>query len=132
MSGLTHRHNQKQLGRFLVVGASGYVVNTAVFAIFLHMVGVDYKWAFVFAFLAGAVNNFFWNRHWTFKAHEDHAGKQGVRFLLVSAMVALLAYLIMIALVALFDMWKVPADAIAWVLVTPASFLIQKLWSFKA
>lgn len=126
------RRNQKQAIRFLVVGSSGYVVNTIAFWIFLHAIGFDYKAAFVVAFFAGCANNFVWNRTWTFQAQEDRAGKQAIRFMLVSALVALCAYGIMVGLVAAFNMWKVPANAVAWIITTPASFVVQKLWSFKA
>lgn len=127
-----HPRNQRQLGRFLCVGASGYVVNTVTFWIALHAVGLDYKLAFCVAFVCGCSNNFFWNRHWTFQAGHDHAGRQAVRFFLVSLIVAVFAYAIMILLVHTTGIWKVPADALAWILVMPISFLVQKLWSFKA
>jgi putative flippase GtrA len=127
-----HPENHKQLVRFLCVGASGYLINTAFFWVFLHAAGLDYKLSFVGAFLCGSINNFFWNRHWTFKAHHEHAVRQGARFFLVQAIVAVCAYLILIGLVAATNMWKVPADALAWIIVTPVSFVVQKLWSFKA
>lgn len=131
-SGLRHPGNRKQLGRFLCVGASGYIVNTVAFFIFLHLAGLDYKLAFGVAFLFGCTNNFFWNRHWTFEAYHDHPARQAMRFLAVSLIVAVCAYAIMVGLVHTTDMWKVPADAIAWIVVTPISFVVQKLWSFKA
>lgn len=130
--GVRHPKNQRQLVRFLVVGATGYIVNTVSFFILLHAAGFDYKWAFVGAFGFGCANNFVWNRHWTFEAYHDHPVRQGVRFFLVSLIVALCAYGIMVGLVASVNLWKVPADAIAWIVVTPVSFVVQKLWSFKA
>jgi putative flippase GtrA len=127
-----HPENHKQLVRFLCVGASGYVINTIAFYIFLHAAGVDYKVSFCLAFVCGSINNFWWNRHWTFKAHHDHPGRQAARFFFVQMIVAACAYLILIALVAATNLWKVPADAAAWIIVTPVSFVVQKLWSFKA
>jgi putative flippase GtrA len=129
---LRHPENHKQLVRFLCVGASGYLINFVSFWILLHAVGMDYKLAFCGAFATASTNNFFWNRHWTFKAQHEHPGRQAVRFFVISMIVAACAYLILIGLVAATNMWKVPADAIAWIVVTPVSFLVQKLWSFKA
>ena len=63
---------------------SGYVVNLVVFAICVHPLAIDYKIASVLAFLVAVVNNFWWNRHWTFAAKQAHPGKQAVRFFLVS------------------------------------------------
>ena len=48
--------------RFLCVGASGYAVNLTVFAVSVHLIGVDYRIASVVAFLFGCANNFWWNR----------------------------------------------------------------------
>jgi putative flippase GtrA len=129
---LRHPENHKQAVRFLCVGASGYAINFVADWILLHAVGLDYKLAFCGAFICASINNFFWNRHWTFKADYDHPGRQAVRFFGVQLVIAVFAYLIMIGLVAATNIWKVPADAIAWILVTPVSFLLQKLWSFKA
>lgn len=127
-----HPRNQRQLVRFLCVGVSGYVVNTVTFGIALHLAGLDYKLAFCVGFICGCANNFIWNRYWTFGATDGHAAKQGIRFLLVSAVVAACAYGVMVGLVHTTGIWKVPADAIAWIVVTPVSFIVQKLWSFQA
>jgi putative flippase GtrA len=127
-----HSENHKQMVRFLCVGASGFAINFVADWIFLHAVGLDYKLAFCAAFICASINNFFWNRHWTFKAHQARPGRQAVRFFVVQMLIALCAYWIMIGLVAATNMWKVPADGVAWILVTPVSFLLQKLWSFKA
>ena len=127
-----HPENHKQLVRFLCVGTTGFVVNTAAYWLFLHAVGLDYKLAFCAAWVISTTNNFFLNRHWTFKAHHEHPVRQAIRFCFVQMMVAVCAYGVMVGLVALTNIWKVPADALAWIIVTPFSFLVQKLWSFKA
>jgi putative flippase GtrA len=127
-----HPENHKQAVRFLCVGASGFAINFVADWFFLHAAGLDYKLAFCAAFICASINNFFWNRHWTFKADHDHAGRQAARFFVIQMLIALCAYWIMIGLVAATNIWKVPADGIAWILVTPVSFLLQKLWSFRA
>ena len=40
--------------------------------------------AAVGAFCVAVTNNFFWNRHWTFRAGDGHAGFQAARFFAVS------------------------------------------------
>ena len=70
--GVRHPHNWLQLMRFAAVGASGYVVNLAVFATCVHAIGVDYRVSSAIAFVVSVVNNFWWNRHWTFAAKQDH------------------------------------------------------------
>jgi putative flippase GtrA len=127
-----HPENHRQLVRFLCVGASGYVINLALFSLFFKVLGVADAVAFVAAALLAATSNFFWNRHWTFDAKEDHPVGQAVRFYLVSLVVLLFASGIYALLVHLGLKQKIAADGIAWIVATPLSFAAQKLWSFKA
>jgi dolichol-phosphate mannosyltransferase len=130
--GMRQASNWLQFVRFGVVGASGYVVNLAVFALSVHALSIDYRVSAVLAFLVSVANNFWWNRHWTFGARAGHAGFQAARFLLVSVGAFLFSYAVLLALVELGDLPKVPAQACAIVAATPLSFLGQKLWSFRA
>ena len=127
-----HPDHHRQALRFLCVGGSGYVVNNIAFALLIHGASVQHTLAFWIASLCGTANNFWWNRNWTFDAKHHHIAKQGMRFLLVSLTVSGLAYLIYLALVATTGCPKVGANALAYVIATPFSFLAQKLWSFKA
>ena len=131
--GMRHTHNWLQLARFGAVGASGYVVNLAVFAICVHLMAIDYHLSAVIAWALSVLNNFFWNRHWTFGAKEEHPVRQGMRFFLVSFLVLLLSLGIYQLLVHSFGISQhTLADGIAWIIATPISFVVQKLWSFKA
>ena len=127
-----HPENHKQLVRFLCVGASGYVVNLVSFFILVHPLSSPDTLAFVIAAVIGATNNFFWNRHWTFQAKHDHAGRQAMRFFFVSFVVLLIATGIYRLLVDAGISQHTLADGIAWIIATPISFVVQKLWSFKA
>jgi putative flippase GtrA len=130
---LRHAPNWIQLVRFGVVGASGYVVNLAVFTLLVHGAGVDYKLAAVAAFLVALTNNFVWNRAWTFAdASGGHAGFQAVRFCVVSLVAFGLNLVVLFALVEGAGVEKVLAQAIAIAAATPLSFLGNKLWSFRA
>lgn len=129
--GLRHPGNWLQLVRFGAVGASGYVVNLAVFAFAVHTLGVHYRLAAVLAFLVSVTNNFWLNRHWTFGARDGHAGFQAARFFLVSGLAFLFSLLALVLLVELAGFPKVLAQALAIVAATPLSFLGQKLWSFR-
>ncbi len=122
----------KQLLRFAAVGASGYVVNLAVFAMAIHVAGLGYLLAATLAFLVAVSNNFFWNRHWTFSrdGHHRPVHHQAARFLVVSVGAFLAGLALLAALVEGAGLAEVPAQAIAIVAVTPVSFLVNKLWSF--
>jgi dolichol-phosphate mannosyltransferase len=131
--GLRHPPNWFQLVRFGVVGASGYAVNLAVFAVAVHGLAIDYRIAAVLAFSVALANNFIWNRHWTFRAGDGHAGWQAARFLVVSlAAFAFVNLLVLQLLVVEAAMPKVPAQALAVAAATPLNFLCNRLWSFRA
>lgn len=130
--GVRKGHNWLQLLRFAAVGASGYVLNLAVFAACVHLLAIDYRLAFVVAFVISVVNNFWWNRHWTFDAKHEHPIFQGTRFLAVSVLSQAFAYAMLVALVNGPGLAKVVAQAVAVATATPLSFVGQKLWSFRA
>lgn len=121
--------NWIQLAKFCTVGASGYVVNLAVYATLLHF-GVYYLLAAVGSFLVAVSNNYAWNRLWTFRNQRGHLVFQGVRFLVVSS-IALAANLLFLTALVAVGVPKLPAQAIAIALVTPWNFVANKLWSFR-
>ena len=129
-AGVRKPANWLELVRFAIVGASGYVVNLAVFSLLVHGGDVHYRWAATGAFVVAVANNFFWNRHWTFKARHGHAGFQAARFLAVSLFAFAFNLLVLELLVAGLEAPEVPAQAVAIVAATPLSFLGNKLWSF--
>jgi putative flippase GtrA len=132
MHGMRRPANWMQLVRFGLVGALGFVVNLAVYTLFVHGIGVEYRIASVAAWIVAAANNFVWNRHWTFDAREGIAHHQAMRFLLVSVVTEAISLLLLTLLVEQGGLSKVPAQALAVAAATPLSFLGNKLWSFKA
>jgi dolichol-phosphate mannosyltransferase len=130
--GVRQTHNWLQFVRFGAVGATGYVVNLGVFALCVHALGVDYRVSAVVAWVVSVLNNFWFNRHWTFGAKQAHPVQQGVRCFAVSLLAFGFTYLVLIGLVSGVGMPKVPAQAIAIAAGTPLNFVGQKLWSFKA
>jgi putative flippase GtrA len=123
-------HNWVQLAKFCVVGASGYVVNLAVYTALLKWAGLHYLAAAVVSFLVAVANNYWWNRHWTFAGSRGHFAYEGMRFAVVSV-AALGANLVFLRVLVAFGVGKVLAQAIAIIAVTPLNFLGNKLWSFR-
>jgi putative flippase GtrA len=122
--------NWIQLAKFGVVGASGYVVNLLVYSSLLKGAGLHYLAAATVSFVFAASWNYWWNRHWTFRAERGSFTLQGMRFFTVSAMVYF-ANLGVLSLLVAFGVGKIVAQAIAIVMVTPLNFLGNKLWSFR-
>lgn len=122
--------NWVQLSKFCAVGASGYVVNLAVYYGLVRGLDVFYLVAAMGSFLVAVTNNYAWNRLWTFRHQRGHVAYQGLRFLVVSTLALCANLVVLFALVEL-GVDKVPAQAVAIALVTPVNFAGNKLWSFR-
>ena len=129
-AGLRQPHNWVQLVKFCLVGGSGYVVNLSVFAVVAKGLDLHHLIAATIAFVVAVSNNFWWNRHWTFRARHGHAGFQAARFFAVSVGAFLFSVCVLELLVSVADVAEVPAQAIAIVAATPLNFLGNKMWSF--
>ena len=127
--GLRKPANWIQLGKFLLVGLSGYVVNLAVFTFAVEVLGVHHIAAATLAFVVAVTNNFWWNRHWTFDAKHGHAGFQAARFFTVSVL-ALVVNLVVLELLIRGGMGDLGAQAIAVAVAMPFNFIGNKLWTF--
>jgi dolichol-phosphate mannosyltransferase len=131
-AGLLAHRTFRQLVKFGLVGASGFIINVSVFAFCLRVLDVHYRLAYVFAFCVAVTNNFFWNRVWTFRHQKDatHVAMQGARFFAVSLLAAVAGFVLLEAFVrAGFP--KIPGEMLAVTLVVPISFLGNKHWSFR-
>jgi putative flippase GtrA len=127
---LRRPHNWWQLAKFCTVGASGYVVNLAVFSALVLWADWHHLPAATASFLVAVTNNYTWNRLWTFRGQRGHVAYQGIRFLVV-AVCALAANLAILELLVWAGVPKIPAQATAIILVTPLNFVGNKLWSFR-
>jgi dolichol-phosphate mannosyltransferase len=127
---LRRSHNWVQLAKFTAVGASGYVVNLAVFSALVLGADLDYRLAAVCSFLVAVTNNYTWNRLWTFHGQRGHVAYQGARFFVV-ALLALVANLVVLEVLIVLGLPEIAAQAIAIVLVTPINFVGNKLWTFR-
>jgi putative flippase GtrA len=62
----TNRKEFKRFSKFLVVGATGFVVDFGVFNILLKALNFPPVLAQAISFTLAAINNFLWNRYWTY------------------------------------------------------------------
>jgi putative flippase GtrA len=125
---LRHPSNWIQLAKFGIVGISGYGVNLVVYAALL---GIGAHSAAAVSFLVAAVNNYWWNRHWTFAHQKAGFAGQGMRFFVVSLLALGVNQLWLVLFLDELHWGKIVSQAVAIVLVTPLNFLGNKLWSFR-
>ena len=121
--------NWLELIRYCLVGASGYVVNLAVFWLVVHR--LPYPVAFTVAFIAAATGNFVLNRRFTFRVDHGKPHHQYARFVAVSAVALGFDLAVLALLVEGVGLTTLPSAAIAILLATPVSFFGNKLWSFR-
>ena len=121
--------NWVQLVRFAAVGMSGYVVNLAVFWLAVSA-KVEFRAAATAAFAVALVNNFVWNRLWTFRDAPGRIHGQALRFLLVSGAAFLASLALLTVFVRDLQAPALLAQVLAVLAVAPISFLANRLWSF--
>jgi putative flippase GtrA len=131
LHGMRHPQNWLQLMRFCIVGASGFAINLVIYRLAYKHVGIAYQAAAAASWIIAAGSNFYWNRHWTFKAREGVAHHQALRFLAVSLMALAVDLVVLSVLVESGGMDKLVGQVIALAVATPANFVGNKLWSFK-
>ncbi|HEV2879463.1 MAG TPA: GtrA family protein [Candidatus Eremiobacteraceae bacterium] len=126
------RRGVKQFIKFGVVGASGALVSFIIFHILLHY-GLDLKLAFSLGFIAGGVNNYWWNRHWTFRSR-GHVGKELAQFLTVSGVALILGIIITGVLDKYLPMFHL-RNSLIWLCGTVGgmgvNFFVNKYWTFR-
>jgi putative flippase GtrA len=129
------RRGVRQFVKFGIVGASGFIVNLAIFTLLQklvpnHAAAGPYYAIYSVSFLAGGVSNYFLNRIWTFRSR-GHAGKEAVQFLSVSVM----ALLVGLAVSALVAPWFGHGHK-TWFLATLSgivvNFFVNKYWTFRS
>jgi putative flippase GtrA len=123
------RSDWGQLVRFGLVGASGYVVNLAVFTVVLES-GAHYLLAAALAFCVAWSSNFVCNKWWTFRRHGLTPAQQGARYLLVS-LVGLGLGLVILHLLVVAGVREIAAQALAIASVFPVGFILNRRWSFQ-
>jgi dolichol-phosphate mannosyltransferase len=127
---LPPRSRRHQLLKFCVVGASGYLVNIAAFAVALAL-SFEHLMAVAAGFTVAMATNFYFNRHWTFASCHRGLALQATRFFTVSLAACLLAAAILELLMGSAGLSAMAAQPASVMAVTPLSFLGSRNWSFK-
>ena len=91
---------------------------------------LDYRLAATGSFIVAVTNNYLLNRLWTFRHSRGHFAFQGLRFFTV-ALLAYVGNLVILTILVELGVGQIVSQAIAIVLVTPANFIGNKLWSFR-
>jgi putative flippase GtrA len=121
----------------LVVGAGGTIIDFALLSL-LKLLGLPTLPANTLSYLAGVINNFYWNRRWTFSENRERPwNKQFVQFLVVSLVGLLINDGLIVLLEAPFNLWVgrwgyLPAKAAATLVVVFWNYCANRFWTFKS
>jgi putative flippase GtrA len=123
--------NWLQFARYAVVGVLGWVISIGTFALFVHGVGASTLVAATCAFCLALTNNFLWNRHWTFRARDGHAGFQVTRFVMINIGAFLFSLVVLRFCIDVLGLAAVVSQAIAVLAAAPPNFVAHRIWSFR-
>ncbi len=131
MSG-AHRELASRLGKFLVVGGTGVLVNNAALYGLYQVLRLPLVPASTLAVALAIGNNFFFNDRWTFNQRQDAAARgRLVRFSLVSLGGLALTTLTLWALVTYLGVHYLVANLIGIGLATGSNFLANLKWTWS-
>jgi putative flippase GtrA len=132
---------KKRFMKFGTVGASGVLVNLAVLYLcqeylFTAIPSLDIRLnvSLAAAILCATVNNFFWNRAWTWSDRFLHPDKQLLLHFVQYALACWVGIVLQVLLTKLFAvyLYYLIANASAIVLASVFNFLVNNFWTFRS
>ena len=123
--------------KFGLVGFSGTILDFGILAL-LKSFGMPTLPANTFSYSMGIINNYLWNRRWTFEADAQPWLLQFLRFALTSIIGLMFNNLIVLFLEFTFNGFQltesqtyIPAKIVATIAVFFWNYFANKIWTFK-
>lgn len=121
--------------KYGVVGVSGTIIDVAALWLLVEFVPFFENRILLAAslsFVLAVVNNFWWNKHWTFQDRSKNYRKQFIKFLIIALIGLLLTNISMYLFVEVLLIWYIFAKLMTSAVVMLWNFLGNKMWTFKA
>jgi dolichol-phosphate mannosyltransferase len=119
-----------RLGKFLVVGGTGLVLNNAALYAFYQMLRLPLVVASALAVALAISNNYILNDRWTFERHAA-SFRRFLRFSLVSLASLTITTLTLWALVTLLDVHYLVANVVGIALGAASNFIGNLYWTWS-
>jgi putative flippase GtrA len=116
--------------RFVLVGAAGFAVNLAVFAL-LYELGVPYLAASLLSYAFSNALMYLGNRYFTFGLGRAGFWAGYARYVLVGGVVVGLNAALLAILVELLGTQAMLGQALSLLVLTPVAFALNKRWTFQ-
>lgn len=137
------KSNWKYFVKYSIVGAVGTLIDVAGFAALLAFTPLNRFIAATISFIAAVINNFTFNKIWTFHDHSTAVTTQFTKFFIVSVggLILNLTFLWIWGLVIAYLIKVTSADLPVWAntlaklgasaVVLIYNFLMNRFWTFK-
>jgi putative flippase GtrA len=116
--------------KFLIVGAAGFVVNLAVFALLTEL-GVPYLAASIASYAISNALMYLGNRYFTFALGHEGFWAAYARYAIVGSVIVALNAAVLAALVELAGLNATLGQALSLIVLTPVAFYLNKRWTFQ-
>lgn len=116
--------------KFLLVGAAGFVVNLAVFAL-LYELGTPYVAAAIASYAISNALMYLGNRYFTFTLGHEGFWAAYARYAIVGVVIVGLNAAVLAVLVEAAGLQATLAQAASLLVLTPVAFLLNKRWTFQ-
>jgi len=137
ISGLVSKKEFTRFSRFLTVGAIGTALDFSLLVL-LKSIGLPTLIANSISFSAGLINNFTWNRLWTFGDVQSNWQRQLGQYTLISLFGLTLNNAIVLSLEVVFgfllpnpELGYLPAKIVATGVVVFWNYFANRFWTFK-
>ena len=85
MSLITNKEERIRFLKFAVVGLTGTFVDFGILNLLRWLFNMPLVWAQAISFVCAVINNFLWNRYWTYpESRSKGASKQLIQFFIIS------------------------------------------------
>lgn len=118
-----------QILRYISVGLASNLILYILY-IALTAVGVGHKTAMTLLYLAGVLQTFFFNKHWTF-SHRGDVSKSMLHYFATYGIGYVLNLMLLYTLVDILGWPHTLVQGLAFLVVAPLLFLVQKYWVFR-
>lgn len=110
----------------------GTVVDVVLLYFFVEFGGIAVLPAAFLSFCGGVVNNYLWNKAWTFRVTSNNHHVLFTRFFLVAGIGLGLTLALMHLFVEVAGIWYIAAKILTSAIVLGWNFTANKYWTFKA
>ncbi len=123
--------NSTVILKYSLIGTMGTLIDIGGLFILVNYLKLPVLVAATISFLLAVVNNYIFNKNWTFKSSSSNNRKLFIKFLIVHCIGLSINLFGMFIFVNIFSIWYIFSKIIVTGFVMTWNFLANKLWTFR-